>query len=575
MFELCDVSLLAPAKPQERVVIGDVTATFPPGEVAVVTGPPGSGKSTLLQLLAGVRQPTFGEVSWEKEASARPPVAYLPQGVLLNSPGDRLLTAAEHVKTALRLRVTGQDREERRDEVAALLEKMDLAAEADRRCGELTPGQRRRLAVAVALAGSPGMLLCDETGEAFDPAAESAFAALLRKLAREERMAVVRVTNALDRLEECDTLLVLCGGLLVFHAPPVYLAPYFQLGAAPALFEQLGAQKPEAWRRSWSKHRAAFPSHPAAAALKSVPEAGAGEPGQRPAVPGWFTQSAAVAGRRWRRARRDVPALALQAALLFGAPFAAAFFAAGDLPGLQALSTQFHGDVAELLRESAMFAVEASRGVRLVAGLAIVQPLLLAFVAAATAAREIAGERVGLEIEKHRGLRPSAFVAGEAFSLIPRILAQAAWMGAYVHGVCRLPGSLWMQIGALALAQAAFTAFCLAVSALTRSSTRAAITCFCLAALQLPLSGAALAPPELFLWVVRPLSTLPWGAAAYLQSMEGTRFYEALRIISPLPLFPVGLCALVLAAQTALGLFLAHFGCKIVRLGVAWRRLGT
>jgi hypothetical protein len=267
--------------------------------------------------------------------------------------------------------------------------------------------------------------------------------------------------------------------------------------------------------------------------------------------------------------------LAVQAALLFGLPFAVAFFAVGDLPSLQALSAQLHGDVAERLRESAMFAVDASRGAGLIAGLALAQPQLLAFLAACTTAREIAGERAGLEIEKHRGLRPAAFLAGEVLFLAPWVLVQAAWMGVYVHGVCRLPGSLWMQIGALALAQAAFTALCLAISALARSTARAGIGCFCLAAVQLPLSGVLLAPPDLFVWMARPLTTLPWGAAAYLQSMAGTRFYEVLQIVSPLALSPAGLCALVLAAQAALGFFLAHFGCKIVRLGVAWRHSGT
>ena len=574
VFELRDVSLLVPAKPQERVLLGDVTAAFPPGEVAVLAGPSGAGKSILLQLLAGVRQPTFGEVVRAGKGPFRPPVAYLPQGPLLGSRGDRLLTAAEHVETALRLRVAGLEKTARAAAATALLEKTGLAAEAAWRCGALTPEQRRRLAIAVALAGSPALLLCDEPGEVFDPAAEAAFAALLRKLAREERVAIVRVSHAVDRLGDCDMLLVLCGSQLVFHAPPEFLAPYFALDTAADLYGRLGQQKPEAWRRSWAKHRTAFPCGPAKPLVSSPAQAVAGEPRRR-TLPGLFAQMGAVTARRWQQALRDGPALAVQAALFFGLPFAVAFFATSDLSDLQTLASQLHGDVVERLRESAVFAGDASRGAGLVAGLALAQPLLLAFLAACTVAREIAGEPAGLEIEKYRGLRPAAIVAGEALFLAPWVLAQAAWMGAYVHGVCRLPGSLWMQIGALALAQVAFAALCLAVSALARSAARAGVGCFCLAALQLPLSGVLLAPPELFLWASRPLTTLSWGAVAYLQSMEGTRFYEALQVVSPLALSPVELCALVLAAQAALGLFLAHFGCKIARLGVAWRHSGT
>ena len=54
MFELQDASLLVAAKPQETVLLGDVTASFPPGEVVAVVGLPGSGKSTLLKAMIGL-----------------------------------------------------------------------------------------------------------------------------------------------------------------------------------------------------------------------------------------------------------------------------------------------------------------------------------------------------------------------------------------------------------------------------------------------------------------------------------------------------------------------------------------
>ena len=190
------------------------------------------------------------------------------------------------------------------------------------------------------------------------------------------------------------------------------------------------------------------------------------------------------------------------------------------------------------------------------------------------AAREIAGERMTLEREKYRGLNPVAYVASKAVFLLPWVLVQSAWMGWYVQSVCRLPGTLWIQIAVLALMNAALTSLCLAVSSLTRTAWRSVPICLCLAALQLPFSGMVLSPPETLSWLVRPLGTLYWGASAYLQSMQGTRFYEALQVVTPLPLSPTLLCLAILVSQIALGLVCTVSGCKIARLGVARKPFG-
>ena len=147
-------------------------------------------------------------------------------------------------------------------------------------------------------------------------------------------------------------------------------------------------------------------------------------------------------------------------------------------------------------------------------------------------------------------------------------------MGWYIKSVCRLPGNLWMQIAVLALMNAALTSLCLAVSSLARAAWQSVPICFCLAALQLPLSGTVLAPPEMLSWIVRPLGTLYWGASAYLQSMQGTRFYEVLQVVTPLPLIPVFPCLAILGSQVVLGILLTIAGCKTSRLGVACKLHG-
>lgn len=564
--------------------MGNVSASFAPGELTALTGPPGAGKSLLLQLLAGVRPPTFGEVVWADAGSPRPAIAYR----LSSSPGlaraQRHLTPAEQVETALRLRVAGLDRAARQADTAALLEKTGLADVASRPASTLTRDQQRRLALAVELTGSPGLLLWDESDESFDPETELEFLQLLRRVARQTPLAAIRVTHALDRLGPYDSVLVLHGGQLAYEGPPEFLTHYFQLENTDSLYHHLSLRSPDDWHRSWAKHGSAYRSEEALSLLagdadrqrfldKHRPGAAASPAPSAPLLPGAFSQFSTLLRRRWRLAWRDLPAMGRKWTLFFAFPCAVALWAAGDLPWFAELSGQLKGNVVEQLKENAVFAVDATHGVGLATGLAMAQMILLAFLAAQNAAREIAGERSLLEAEKYRGLRVRTYVASKAAFLFPWVVAQAAWMGAYVHGVCRLPGDLGWQIAVLVLVNAAFTALCLAVSSFARTASRAHRVCFALAALQLPLSGAVLSPPESLSWIVRPLVPLYWGTSAYLQSMAGTRFYEVLQILTPLS--PAVLCFAILAAQTILGLGMAVLGCKLARLGVVRHPSGT
>ena len=549
MFELHDVSLLAAAKPEERVLLGDVSAVFPPGELVAVAGPSGSGKSLLLQLLAGVRVPTFGEVLWTG-ASPRPPVAYhpptLPSGT---SRAEEWLTPAEQVVSALRLRVAGLSREEIARQTAELLEKTGLSAVADARGAALSRDQRRRLDLALELAGSPGLLVWDDP----EPEPGPEFDHLLQTLAVDLKIAIVRVTASLDWMDDFDAVLVLSAGQLAYYGAPLCIGHYFQIDTPGQLYRRLGERSPEEWQRSWVKHGPAFGKPlPPEPLREKVVRAGAG------------AQYRELLRRRWTVAWRDRTSLGWQLTLTAAFPLAAAVFALGGLPRFFNLAGQLHGDVVTKVREQAILALDATYGARLATALALAQFVLLAFLTARFTAREIAGERRFLETGKYRGLRVAGYVAAKAAFLLPCAALAALWMGVYVHWVCRLPGSLAVQAGVLALANAAFAALCLAVSGFARSAVRAGRCCFALAVLQLPFAGVLLAPPEWLSWMLRPLSTVYWGANAYLEAMNGTQFYEVLQMVSPTS--PLQWCLGMLALQLALGLGMALLGCHMSHL---------
>jgi NitT/TauT family transport system ATP-binding protein len=134
-----------------------VSLEVAPGEFTCLIGASGCGKSTLLSLVAGLEQPTTGEVS---TSSGR--VAFMFQEPALFP----WLTAAGNVELALRARGVGKA--ERRQRTAELLETVHLAGFGDKRPHELSGGMRQRVALARSLAQDADVLLMDEPFGALD-----------------------------------------------------------------------------------------------------------------------------------------------------------------------------------------------------------------------------------------------------------------------------------------------------------------------------------------------------------------------------------------------------------------------
>lgn len=177
----------------------DITA----GEAVAMLGPSGSGKSTLLSVLAGLLPPSAGRVSVgahdlsRASAAERHKLRATEIGVVLQGADRNLLpylTAEQNVRFAQR----GAPAQRRRDaprpvEVLALV---GLAGPgwARRRPAELAPGQRQRLALAVALANRPGLLLADEPTSRLDEAGRAEVVAALAAV-RGHGCTVVTVTH--------------------------------------------------------------------------------------------------------------------------------------------------------------------------------------------------------------------------------------------------------------------------------------------------------------------------------------------------------------------------------------------
>jgi putative ABC transport system ATP-binding protein len=187
---------------QEVTALRGVDLTVEGGETVALLGPSGAGKSTLLWLLAGLLRPTAGTV----EVYGRRPGGLSAQsaadlrrnevGVVLQTPGRNLLpyeTAAGNIMFAQR--PTRQRWTDRRRRAVLLLDAVGLGPVAHRPAGKLSGGEQQRLAVAIAVANQPRLLLADEPTSQLDHGSAAAVIGLLQAANRESGVTALVVTH--------------------------------------------------------------------------------------------------------------------------------------------------------------------------------------------------------------------------------------------------------------------------------------------------------------------------------------------------------------------------------------------
>jgi len=565
MLELREVTVAIGESEDAPVLLSEITARFPRGEVCAVLGPSGSGKTTLVRAVAGISAATGGSVHWEStdlELEDLPPsqIGYVPQFTI----SEENLTAQENVVLALRLRVAGLRGEELDDRAARLLELTGLTSAARTLSKHLSGGQRRRLALAMELASEPPLLLCDEVTSGLDAKSEREILELLRNIAREGNRVVLVVTHGLRDLAAFDKVAVLVGGYLAYLGPPGMLPHYFRAEHAEEVFERLPQRAPAEWHASWTKHRAHFDEEEKDGDEPRVP----GESRLSADLPGASSQFFTLLATRWKIFFRQKSNIALQLGLVLGFPLVVAVFALDGLPAVPSLDAELRRDVVRQLVEARTFAEGAVKAGSAVSGLVLLQVILLGLLGANNSAREIAGERAIFEKERFAGLSPAAYVGAKSCFLAVLVVVQSAWMTWFVRTVTGFPGDATQQFLFFLLVNAALTAVCLGISALARTADQASLASIYLVGFQLPLSGAVLALPSGLDGALRPLVAAYWSWSGALQSLRETRYYDVLELVIPTSLSAASLCSWVLVLHIVFGIFIAWLGC----LRAAWDR---
>lgn len=205
------------------------------GEIRGLIGPNGAGKSTMFKNIAGFYTPTSGDIRYQGESIVgRQPHSIAEQGIVRSFQETTLfqeLTVFENVLVGCHKRarcnlfeaIFGLDRERQQaaaDKVLEVLEFMGLVERRQQLAAELPLGSQRALAISIALASEPSLLLMDEPFAGMNPEETNHMMELTRKV-RESGITIVLVEHDMKAVMGlCDYLTVLNFGQLLAEGTP-------------------------------------------------------------------------------------------------------------------------------------------------------------------------------------------------------------------------------------------------------------------------------------------------------------------------------------------------------------------
>jgi ABC-2 type transport system ATP-binding protein len=183
----------------------DCSIEIPAGSVTALLGPNGAGKSTLLEMAVGLLEPSVGELEvlghspWREAEELLPRVGFVAQ----EHPLHERFSLGEMIEYGRRLNPSF-------DERLAERRLRRLGVESDHKVGKLSGGQQSQIALTLALAKRPELLLLDEPVAALDPRARREFLATVVEAAADTGMTVVLSSHIVADLERvCDHIVIL------------------------------------------------------------------------------------------------------------------------------------------------------------------------------------------------------------------------------------------------------------------------------------------------------------------------------------------------------------------------------
>ena len=200
-----------------HTAVDHVELHVPQGCVYGFIGPNGAGKSTTMKMLLGLIHPTAGRVRLlGQELTEKSRLPLLRQtGSLIESPAGYLhLTAQENLEIVADLKgVTHKD-------IGRVLDIVHLTQDRNRRVGQYSLGMKQRLGIAMALLGSPKLLILDEPTNGLDPAGSQEMRALIRNMPAATGATVLISSHLLGEMEQMvEQVGIIDHGHILFEGP--------------------------------------------------------------------------------------------------------------------------------------------------------------------------------------------------------------------------------------------------------------------------------------------------------------------------------------------------------------------
>ena len=198
-------------------VLHNIDLDVCPGELTYLVGESGSGKTTMISIMCGILWPTEGDVQVFGtdiyDLSDTELVNFRLQNIGFIFQQYNLIPSIDSASNAaVPLIAQGMPRAEARERAVAMLDKLNIADQADKLPNQLSGGQQQRVAIARALVHEPRLVVCDEPTAALDAKSGRRVMDLLREVGVAEDRSVIIVTHDNRIFDLADRILVLEDG---------------------------------------------------------------------------------------------------------------------------------------------------------------------------------------------------------------------------------------------------------------------------------------------------------------------------------------------------------------------------
>ncbi|WP_328770849.1 ABC transporter ATP-binding protein [Streptomyces sp. NBC_00286] len=204
-----------------RTVLRGLDFTVPRGQVTGLLGPSGCGKSTLMRAIVGTQAKVTGTLDVLDRPAGHPTlrtrIGYVTQAPSVYDD----LTIRQNLDYFAAILDPGRGSAERRHEnVTRAIADVDLTSHADALAGNLSGGQRSRVSLAVALLGTPELLVLDEPTVGLDPVLRRDLWNLFHAIAAERGATLLISSHVMDEAERCHRLLLMREGEILADDTP-------------------------------------------------------------------------------------------------------------------------------------------------------------------------------------------------------------------------------------------------------------------------------------------------------------------------------------------------------------------